>query len=349
MWIIYVGIAALTYAISNGFNDNSVGSAILTLFLLGALASAIYYVVYPLTPYGTMMDSVKKEVDKEYIEHKNSLFSKNSRNILTYSFVFVLFVLSRRIVAFSKYIKDYGFDNNGAHISIIVLLSGLGVFLVFMRKYKTMARSEKRELEFMDAETEIAFSDKIEAYLEHRRNNPQYKNITYTGGYHETVRTNVMGTLMIKEDLLCMHSSYHDEIIFEIPVSDIKGFKYEQIEDDSYNSSIYSQVNLMYIYYVSDNKKNMLRFKLDGKVKHHLENRVNEINRDNETTQNNNTFNEAFEKTDDQKSSVEIQNVINKKYESIENRLERLKYFMDKGLITEQEYTKRKQEIIDEV
>lgn len=230
----------------------------------------------------------------------------------------------------------------------------MSILAGFKYKYKTLPRSEKRELEFLDAESEIAFFDKIETYQQQKRMNPQYKNITYIGGCHKKTRVNVLGNLKIDGDVLSMYSTYNNKTVFEIPVSEIFAIKYEQIEDESYSGSSFFYINFMYIHYTSDDEKFMLRFKLGRTIKYALENRIKELNANRKPPQVNppNKIKSEFDisnQINTEKIPAEVQKAIEQKYESIENRLERLKYFMDKDLITEEEYNNRKQEIINEI
>lgn len=92
MWIVYVGITTVAYAISNGFYNSSVGSAIVTLVVISSIGGIIH-AVYPYTHPGIIRATVKKEIDREYTEHRNCFFSKNNLNIITYCIVFLFFIL----------------------------------------------------------------------------------------------------------------------------------------------------------------------------------------------------------------------------------------------------------------
>jgi len=183
MWIAYAVIAIITYSAAYGTKIGTVGAGIGAFMILGVIVGASYF-AYTMTPLGIMMETISPKIDDKHKEQRNSMYSSLSRNVLTVSLTSLLLVLSFWLSSFSKSVSIENIFDTKESIHIIVLLVGMVALCVPLYKYKTLARSEKREIEYLEDESKKHYQLEINKYLEDRRKNVTLSDIEYLGGHH---------------------------------------------------------------------------------------------------------------------------------------------------------------------
>ncbi|MEX1375853.1 MAG: hypothetical protein AB1Z23_00110 [Eubacteriales bacterium] len=357
MWITYLVISTVCYAAAKGAASGSVSSFIGSLFFWSILCGAGYF-LYIISPYGKMIEKVKPNIEEQFIAHRKHMHSYFSRNALTISIAFLAIGFSSRLSSYYKTVESARYVYDGDFYAIVTFLIGLTVLFTFKLKYKNLARSEKREMEYLDDETKRRYKEEIDIYFINEQKNPILKYIEYLGGYPEIYITNTFMALKIDGNKLNAVRIYDNSLYFSIFIPDIVDIRHNALNSQKASTSFYdemsSSIKMMYIdCEPTGGSKFTLQFSTGMRKTLDFENRIMDIKYD---YQADDKSQEHQESADTEKENI-IENISNEenieipKSEnlSIEERLDRLKSLWDKELINEADYTKRKEEILKEI
>lgn len=353
MWIVYLVISIVFYSAAKGAAAGSAGSTVAFLFLM-AFFCGVGYFLYFISPYGKMIKSVNPSIEDKYKEHLKHMHSYLSRNVLLLSIAFLVYGLSIRLSSYSKTIEKLGYVYDNDFYSAVIFLIGIFVLLVFVAKYKNLARSEKREIEYMDEETKKRYQEEMQSYFTNLSTNPKLHYVEYKGG-HPLLYNNIYMDLQVDGNRLNAVKVYDNSEYFSIFIPDIVDIRHETLyserDSTSFIDELTSVVKLMYIDYIYEGgTKVTLKFSVGNKKTLDFENRIMDIKYAYEESEKI-TAVETINDKNEQDITLSPEGLSTASIENptVEERLTKLKELWDKELINEADYTKRKEEILKEV